>query len=160
MSSVVIGSARVALRTATPEDRDFLVALFATTRPDLALLPEEHRSTILELQYRAQDLQYRQANPDATFDIVEVDERPGGRLYVDRRTDQVHVIDISLLPEHRGAGIGTALIRALQDQAAAEGRSVTLHVASGSPAAALYLRLGFRLAADLGVYRLLEWRAA
>lgn len=151
--------ARASLRAATPDDRAFLLALFATTRPDLALLPAEHRDALVEMQFRAQDQQYRQANPQATFDLVEVDGAPVGRWYVDRRPDDLHLIDISLLPEHRGAGIGTALVGALQDEAAASGRGVTLHVALGNRAEALYERLGFRVAADLGAYRLLEWRA-
>ena len=50
------------------------------------------------------------------------------------------------------------LVRAVQDEAAASCRSVSLHVAMGNPAAGLYDRLGFRLVDDLGVYRLLEWR--
>jgi predicted GNAT family acetyltransferase len=51
------------------------------------------------------------------------------------------------------------LIRGVQEEAAATGRTVSLHVAMGNRAAVLYDRLGFRLTADLGVYRLLEWRS-
>ena len=152
-------AARTSLRAATPDDRDFLLALFATTRPDLALLPAEQREVLVEMQYNAQDRQYRSANPEARFDVIEIDGALAGRLYVDPRDEALHLIDISLLPEHRGAGTGTALLGALQDEATASGRGVTLHVASGNRAEALYERLGFRLVADLGVYRLLEWRA-
>jgi ribosomal protein S18 acetylase RimI-like enzyme len=112
------------------------------------------------MQFHAQDLHYRQTNPKASFDLVEVGGVPAGRLYVERTAGDIRIIDVSLLPEHRGSGIGSALIRALQDEAAATGRAVSLHVAMGNPAARLYDRLGFRLAADLGVYRLLEWRAS
>ena len=154
-----VASTRVALRPATAEDREFLVALYATTRADLALLPPDQRDALVGMQFRAQDLHYRQVNPDADFDVVEVDGRRAGRLYVDRRADDVRIIDVCLLPEHRGAGIGGALIRAVQDEAVATGRSVSLHVAAGNPAAALYERLGFRPVGDDGVYRRLEWRA-
>ncbi|WP_188113512.1 GNAT family N-acetyltransferase [Nocardioides humilatus] len=150
---------RVTLRAATEEDRAFLVALYATTRDDLALLPPEQRSMIMDLQYRAQDHQYRQANPGADFDVVEIDGRPVGRLYVDRGTDDIRIVDISLLPDCRGAGTGAALIRAILDEAAASGRIVSLHVAFDNPAAHLYERLGFRLVAEHGAHRLLEWTA-
>ncbi|MEZ0578980.1 GNAT family N-acetyltransferase [Nocardioides sp. MH1] len=158
MTSAVVPD-RIALRAATDEDHAFLVGLYATTRDDLALLPPDQRDALMSMQYRAQDLQCRQANPDARYDVVEVAGRPIGRLYVDERTEDLHIIDISLLPERRGAGIGTELIRAVQDEAAASGRGVSLHVALGNPAAALYLRLGFRPVEDLGVYRRLEWSA-
>ncbi len=150
---------RTCLRPATLADEEFLLGLYTSTRADLAVLPAELRVGLVRQQYVAQDAHYRQSNPDASFDVVEVDGRPAGRLYVDRRADDVRVIDISLLPEHRGDGIGTALIRAVQDEAAAAGRSVSLHVALGNRAGRLYERLGFRLAADLGFDRLLEWRA-
>lgn len=151
---------RVTLRPVTEADQPFLVALYATTRADLVLLPlaADQRDALVTMQYRAQDLHYRRHHPDASFDVIEVDGRPAGRLYVDRGAADVRVIDISLLPGHRGAGIGSALIRGVQDEAAATGRTVSLHVAADNPAAALYERLGFSLVEDLGVYRLLGWR--
>ena len=157
-----VASARVALRPATADDRDFLVAFYGSTRDDLALLPldTEQRDAIVRMQFHAQDMHYRQTNHDASFEVVEIEGRPIGRLYVDRRADDIRIIDISLLPEHRNAGIGSALVRAVQDEAAASGRTVSLHVTIGNPAAGLYDRLGFRLADDLGVYRQLEWRSS
>lgn len=156
-----VTSARVSLRAATEDDSRFLLALYAATRTDLALLPidEEQRAALVRMQYRAQDSSFRLQHPDASFDVVEVDGRPGGRLYVARRPHDVRIVDITLLPEHRGSGIGTALIRAVQDEAAAAGRTVSLHVAFDNPAARLYDRLGFRQVEDLGAYRRLEWSA-
>lgn len=152
----------VVLRPATADDQEFLVALYGSTRNDLALLPldTEQRDALVRMQFHAQDMHYRQTNPEAGFDVVEHEGQPIGRLYVDRRADDIRIIDISLLPDHRNAGIGSALVRAVQDEAAASGRTVSLHVAIGSPAAGLYDRLGFRLVDDLGVYRQLEWRSS
>lgn len=156
-----IASSRVALRPASEDDRDFLIRLYGSTRHDLETLPldEEQRAAIVRMQFHAQDVHYRQTNPNASFDVIEIGGRPAGRWYVDRRADDIRIIDVSLLPERRGAGIGSALIRAVQREAAATGRTVSLHVAMGNRAADLYARLGFRLAADAGVYRLLVWRA-
>ncbi|KAA1426181.1 GNAT family N-acetyltransferase [Nocardioides antri] len=149
------------LRAATPQDREFLLALYGTTRDDLSLLPldEEQRDALVRMQFHAQDMHYRQTNPNADVDVIEVDGRLVGRLYVDRRPGDIRIIDISLLPEDRDAGLGSALIRAVQAEAAASGRTVSLHVAVGNRAADLYVRLGFRVMSDVGVYRLMEWRA-
>ena len=153
---------RTSLRPVTASDREFLIGLYATTRNDLLSLPldEEQRDALVRMQFHAQDVHFRQTNPSARLDVVEVDGRPIGRLYVDLRPTDLRIIDISLLPELRGAGLGSALIRTVQQDAAACERTVSLHVAMGNPAARLYARLGFRLAEDLGVYRRLVWSAA
>jgi ribosomal protein S18 acetylase RimI-like enzyme len=111
------------------------------------------------MQFDAQDVQYRQHNPEGAFDVIEVDGRPAGRLYVDRRPTDIRIVDIALLPEFRGVGTGRLLIRRLQDEAAATGRTVSIHVEVHNRAAALYRRLGFVVAAELGVYRRMEWTA-
>jgi GNAT superfamily N-acetyltransferase len=154
-------SALVSLREATDDDRAFLVVLYGSTRPDLALVPldDEQRDALVRMQFHAQDVHYRQTSPHADFDVIEIDGRPAGRLYVDRAAGDIRIIDITLMPEHRGIGIGRALIQELLDEAASTGRTASLHVAMGNVAEALYARLGFRLVADDGVYRLMEWRA-
>ncbi len=159
--SETIASTRVALRPASDDDRAFLIELYGSTRDDLEMLPldEDQRDAIVRMQFHAQDMHYRQTNPNASFEVIEVGGRPVGRWYVDRRADDIRIIDISLLPEHRGGGIGSALIRAVQREAAATRRTVSLHVTTGNRAAGLYDRLGFRLTSAASVYRLLEWRA-
>lgn len=159
--SIDLAATRVTLRPVTTEDHEFLLALYGSTRTDLALLPldDAQRDALVRMQFHAQDSHYRQTNPHATYDVIEIDGVPVGRLYVDRRARDIRIIDISLLPEHRDAGIGTALIRSVQQEAAATGHTVSLHVRMGNRAADLYRRLGFCLAEDLGVYRRLVWAA-
>ncbi len=69
-------------------------------------------------------------------------------------------MDIALLPEHRGRGIGTRLVQDVLDEARASGRSVSLHVEETNPAKRLYERMGFVDVEDRGVYILMEWRTA
>ena len=154
-------STRLSLRKATDDDRAFLIALYGSTRADLALVPldDEQRDALVRMQFHAQDLHYRQTSPHADFDVVEIDGRAAGRLYVDRTAADIRIIDVALMPEHRGGGIGRALLQGLLDEAASTGRTVSLHVAMGNRAEGLYVRLGFQLVADDGVYRLLQWRA-
>jgi len=65
-------------------------------------------------------------------------------------------VDIALLPEHRGNGVGTRLLDDLLDEGDAGAKSVTIHVERMNPALRLYERLGFALAEDKGVYLFLE----
>jgi ribosomal protein S18 acetylase RimI-like enzyme len=154
-------TAEVTLRPATAADRGLLLAVYAAYRAeelDQVEWPPGAREAFLEQQFAAQDHEYHRANPAGSFDVIEVDGAPAGRLYVDRRPGDLRVVDIALLPEHRGRGVGRRLLTGLQDRAAAEGRIVSIHVEATNRAGGLYARLGFVVAEELGVYRRMEWR--
>jgi ribosomal protein S18 acetylase RimI-like enzyme len=149
------------LRAATPEDEQFLHAVYAGTRAEeLARVPwsEEQKRAFTNMQFAAQDADYRQHYPTAQYSIIEVQGVPAGRLYVDRCQKEIRIIDIALLPEHRRGGIGTKLLRELQDEARTAGKTLTIHVEKFNPALNLYRRLGFQQIEDKGVYLFLEWK--
>jgi ribosomal protein S18 acetylase RimI-like enzyme len=150
------------LRAATAEDVGWLFRIYASTREEeLAATgwPDEVKAQFLGMQFQAQDRYYRQVYPDASFDLVEVSGEPAGRLYVNRAPDEIRIIDIALLPAFRGRGLGSAILRAVLDEADAVGRPVTIHVEQHNPALRLYQRLGFRVLDTRGLYHFLEWRA-
>lgn len=153
---------RVALRPATPADRELLYRVYASTREEeLAPVPwpPEAKEAFLRQQFDAQDAWWRTHYEGATFEVVVVDGRDAGRLYLWEGPTEIRVVDVALLPEARRSGAGTTLIRGVQRRAAAAGRSVTIHVERMNPALALYERLGFRLVEDKGVYLFLSWSA-
>lgn len=145
----------VTLRQATEDDNAFLRRLYGTTRSDeLAAVSwdEVTREAFLDQQFAAQAADYRRRFPQARFLVVQHEGTPIGRLYFADSDDAVHVLDIALLPEHRGQGLGEALLRWV-----AEGdRRITLSVARWNPAQRLYLRLEFVVVGDDGVYLAME----
>ena len=150
----------VTLRPATPADREFLFQVYAASRAEeLAPVPwsAEEKSEFLRQQFAAQDRAYRNDYAAAAFDVIELEARPVGRLYVDRTPTEIHLIDIALLPECRGQGIGTALVREVVDEAARTKRPIRLYVEHGNPARRLYQRLGFAEVEEHGPYWRLEW---
>jgi len=150
------------LRPSQPDDADFLLALYASTREEeLAVVPwtDEQRDAFLRQQFTAQDMYWRGLRPNADWDVVEVDGRPVGRFYVDRMDDEIRIVDIAIAPDHRDRGIGSALIAGVLAEARRSGRRVTIHVERANRARALYERLGFVQIDSTGVYDLLEWRA-
>ena len=152
----------VTLRPATPEDSAFLASLYASTRlAELAATgwAEEQKAQFCQMQFAVQTMAYRQQHPSAAHSVIEADQLPVGRMIVDRSPGEVHLIDISLMPEHRGRGIGTALLQGLQMEASSAGQGITLHVEKHNPALRLYERLGFVLTADLEIYQRMEWRS-
>src|SRR5919206_534034 len=92
----------------------------------------------------------------ASFDVILVDGEPAGRLYVHRGPSEIRIVDIALIPEHRGGGVGTSLLEDLLAEGDVGGKSVTIHVERMNPALRLYDRLGFTVAEDKGVYLFLE----
>ena len=151
----------VTLRPAVAADRAFLFDVYASTRePELALVDwsPAQRQAFLEQQFSAQDLTYRGRYPTGRFLVIEQSGHAIGRLYIGRLPNEIRVVDISLVPAHRGHGIGTGLIRRLMAEAEAEGAALTLYVEAFNPAHRLYSRLGFRRIDEHGAYELLMWR--
>jgi ribosomal protein S18 acetylase RimI-like enzyme len=156
---MTVATPRTRLRPISESDDRFLRRVYASVREDeLALVPwdEAQREAFLRQQFDAQDRHYREHYDGASFDVIEVEGEPAGRLYVARWEDEIRIMDIALLPEHRGAGIGTRLLRDLLDEARRTGRRVSIHVEKQNRALRLYERLGFATVADRGVYLLLE----
>lgn len=155
------GGARAAtLRPATPGDRELLFRVYASTREEeLAPVPwpPEAKEAFLRQQFDAQDAWWRTHYAGATFEVVVVDGRDAGRLYLWEGPSEIRVVDVALLPEARRGGAGARLLGDVQRRAAAAGKSVTIHVERMNPALRLYERLGFRLVEDKGVYLFLEW---
>jgi ribosomal protein S18 acetylase RimI-like enzyme len=145
----------LSLRPPAPSDDPFLFQLYCSTRADEIATwgwDEAQRESFLRLQYTAQTGAYRAQFPGAEHRIVLRDDRPVGRILIHESESEFCLVDIALLPEHRGTGIGAALIRELLARADAAEKPVVLSVTRENPAAALYGRLGFITVADDGVY--------
>lgn len=143
------------LQAASEADADFLYRVYASTRYE-ELAPTgwsaEQQKAFLRSQFAAQAAHYRQHYPAARFDIVQLVAERVGRLYVERRADEILVFDIALLPEFRRRGLGRALLSELAAEADAQGLRMSLHVERHNPALALYRQLGFVHVSEHGVY--------
>lgn len=142
-------------------DMGFLERLYRSTREDeLAQTGwgEAEKRNFIAMQFQAQHAHYMQHYPDAHWLVIEKDGAAIGRLYLEHWPSQHRIIDIALLPDQRGRGLGEAIMRDLMDSAGAEAKAVSIHVEKFNPAIRLYRRLGFRTVEDKGVYDLMEWR--
>ena len=153
---------KITLRPITDEDQPFLRRLYSSTRQDeMALVDwtEEQKREFLTMQFMAQHKFYLEQFRRARFDLMLLGDEPIGRLYVDRRRDELRIIDIALLPQYRSQGIGSYFMKQLLAEAAAKNLPVRIHVEHYNPAMRLYRRLGFQQIDENGVYYLMEWRA-
>jgi ribosomal protein S18 acetylase RimI-like enzyme len=148
----------VSLRVATAVDRDFLFRVYASTREELALVPwpPAAKDAFLRQQFEARARDYEARFGDAERAVVLRDGEPVGQLWVLRSREEVRMLDVALLPEHRGAGLGTRLVTELLAEGRARGVPVRLQVLADSPARRLYERLGFHPVGAAGVYQHME----
>ena len=142
-------------------DEGALLAIYSSTRQEeLRQVPwtDEQKAVFLKGQYEAQHKHYFAHYGQAEYLALEQAGAMIGRYYLDRSKLDLHVLDIALLPQHRGCGIGTAILGQLVEEAKASGRGIVLYVEHQNPARRLYARLGFKFVEDAGMYAQLAWR--
>ncbi|HMY76687.1 MAG TPA: GNAT family N-acetyltransferase, partial [Blastocatellia bacterium] len=155
-------SSFIRLRPVQPEDEAFLAAVYGTTRErELAMVPwtDEQRAAFIKFQCQAQLQHYQTEFPQAEHNIILFEDRPVGRIYVDRRETEIRILDITVLPQYRGQGIGAPLIRKVMEEAAQAGKAASIFVESYNPSMRLFKRLGFAQKYQDGFLVLMEWRA-
>jgi GNAT superfamily N-acetyltransferase len=156
-----MGQAELALRLENTEDQIFLRRLYCAIRwPELAPLPwsDAQKSTFLLQQFVLQHLQYETNYRHAEFNVIELNHEPVGRLYLDRGESEHRIVDISLLPERSGGGIGSTMLDRLIDEARVLQKTLSIHVDALNPARRLYVRKGFCDVEQRGPYWLMELR--
>jgi len=159
MSSQHPGPTNITLRPVAPDDYDFLVEVYGSTRAEeLALVPwtAEQQLAFVRSQFAAQQDHYAKKYPAASHDIIMSDDRPVGRLYVARLDQEIRIVDITLLPAERNAGIGSYLIRQLLDEANRSGKITRIYVEEFNPSLRLFERLNFSPSEQHGIHLLLQ----
>ncbi len=128
-------------------DYEFLRTLYHTTRPDLrsAGLPTDTLTTVLDQQFEVQYKHYEQRFGHAEHTIVTLRKKPIGRLWLHTASDDIRIVQVTMLPKYRNGGIGTHLIQQQSKRAMETDRTLTLHVEQyNADAKRLYTRLNFK----------------
>jgi len=128
---------------------------------ELASLPvgEPVRRELLDMQYRAMTESYHAAFPDGRFDLITLNDEPIGRLISDLDQCLLRIVYVALLPEWRGRGICTALMRSVLDPPNRSVAQCEATVALDNMASLrLWSRLGFAERGRSDTDLVLEWR--
>jgi len=163
MSSQSPGPLNITLRPVGPDDHDFLVEVYASTRAEeLALVPwtKEQQQAFIRSQFAAQQDHYAKKYPAASHDIIVCKGRQVGRLYVARLHHEIRIVDITVLPSERNGGIGSYLIKQLLDEAKRTGKITRIYIEEFNPSLRLFERLGFLRSEQHGIHLLMEWTAS
>ncbi|MBD3886488.1 GNAT family N-acetyltransferase [Phormidium tenue FACHB-886] len=127
------------LRSASESDREFLYAL--------------HRTTMREVidNTWGWDDAWQRSDFDRRFgtcavSIIDIHGRAVGGLWLEATPDSLHIVELQLVPEMQGKGIGSAVVQHVIQQGIDRGLPVTLSVVpANSRAQRLYERLGFEV---------------
>ena len=131
---------RVSFRVAVEADLPFLLELRRRTMTGhqrasgIHLSDDEQRGRVLDRFECAQ--------------IVLLSGEPAGLFKVARDANEWSLLQIQIVPEQQGAGLGRWLVQGLIDEARGSGASLRLRVLRANPARRLYERLGFRITAE------------
>jgi ribosomal protein S18 acetylase RimI-like enzyme len=148
-------------RRQLPEDETFLWEVYASTRQeelDRTGWSPAQRKIFLDSQFKAMRHGYASQFPHGEFSVIMLGEKQVGLMVVDRAENELRLVDIALLPEYRGRGIGSFYLKKLAAEAALAQKPLRLHVFKASRPWRLYERLGFVKIEEDGPYDHLEWR--
>jgi ribosomal protein S18 acetylase RimI-like enzyme len=96
---------------------------------------------------------------DAQFEMILADGVPCGYLCIEERSHDIHVRELLLSPEFQGQGIGTSILREVQERARARHVPVHLGTFHQNRALDLYRRLDFEEIGRTDTHVALEWNA-
>lgn len=152
-------ASRVTLRPVAASDEPLLLEIYASTRAEeMAMVPwtMEQQEAFVRMQFASQQEHYKKLQPDANHDIILLNGRPVGRLYVARTNEHIEIMDITLLPQDRNSGVGSRLIKDLMEEASLS-RPLRIYVETFNPSLRLFERLGFKAVDEQGFHLLMEW---
>ena len=152
-------ASKITLRPVQDSDNEFLLKVYGSTREqELAHVPwtAEQKQQFVRMQYEAQKSHYAAQHPQASHEIICVEGTDAGRLYLDRAGEKFHILDITLLPEHRNRGAGSFLMGQIMADAKEAGKPVSIFVETFNPSLRLFQRLGFAPIQQEGFHLLLQ----
>lgn len=157
-------SEAITLRPVRLEDEAFLHEVYASTRQaelDATGWDAAQREAFLRSQFASQHRHYTTHFADAQFSVIERGGQSVGRLYVHRGAVEIGLVEIALLPAHRGAGIGGRMVKEVIAEAERTGLPVGAYVECGNDGSRRFFeRLGFVVVGQEGAHFRIEWRPA
>lgn len=149
---------KISLRAATPEDRDTQLDCYTSSHVLFRQLPPALHETIANGQLIAQHTSYRQKFPQSEQKIILTPEGvAAGLVWTDAREHEIRILDLAVLPAHRGIGIGSEIISRLKEQAAAANLPLSIHVETDGGFIPFFEKRGFRITETYPATQLMEW---
>ena len=140
------------IRFATPDDHDLIYALKAES-----VRPYVEKIWGWDEDYQKKDFDGDFAHMDQ-FNVIEIDGRFVGFVQYYFEYPYFEVVEIHLLPEYRGKGVGSDILRYLQKVCIAQDRKIRIGCfKENHRAKALYQKLGFMQTEETDTHYILEY---
>jgi ribosomal protein S18 acetylase RimI-like enzyme len=147
-------------RLENPDDESFIRKLMIETlagQLDACSWHDEIRESLLDAQYRIRRAGFRASAGNQPGTIVLIDGEPVAWYIAADFDDEIRLVNLVVANQHRGKGLGSAILRQLLIHSDHSGKTLRLSVAINNPRAAeLYARFGFRRTGDDGVHHFME----
>lgn len=153
----------LSIRLAVEGDNDFFSMLYRDSRDDLrdAPIADALKEQLMQMQFLAHSQGISQQYPQALFFVVADEDQAIARLVINCDESELRLIDILVHSNARRRGIGSQLMRALQDYANLNFLSISLSVIrSNSVALYVYQKHGFVATEDDGFVLQMNYRPA
>lgn len=152
----------VSLRIAADVDTALLAEIYRDSRVEemqqVSHWGDAEKTEFLNFQFNAQYVHYRQYYPGAEYLIIEYNGLDVGRLFIERREQEMCIMDIAILHPYRRRGLARKLITELLAEACQKHQRVVLHVEPDNVAKRLYIALGFKVVGEISFYQRMEWQ--
>ena len=152
---------RLTLRAVTADDEALLLFVYDSSRAEeLAQIQwqDGQREAFVKWQFDLQRREYEARHPDAEYAVILVDDQPAGRIWIGRDAEEIHLLDIVVLPEFQNRGVGRVLLNSLIDEAKQSSKALRHYVfVMNADALRFYERLGFVVIEEIGAYKHMEW---
>lgn len=112
-------------------------------RERLPGLPEASAAPLVAMQAQAKTQSMLASHPDASAELVRLDEVAVGYLVIAPVPGGLHLLDFAMRAADRGLGVGGAVLALLEADADAADAELELSVWHDEPARRLYARHGF-----------------
>ena len=154
---------RLTLRAVTADDEALLLFVYDSSRAEElahAQWQEGQREAFVKWQFDLQRREYEARHPDAEYAVILVDDQPAGRIWIGRDAEEIHLLDIVVLPEFQNRGVGRVLLNSLIDEAKQSSKALRHYVfVMNADALRFYERLGFVVIEEIGAYKHMEWKS-
>ncbi|MBD2843903.1 GNAT family N-acetyltransferase [Paenibacillus sp. IB182496] len=153
-------SEQIGLRAATAADEPMLYELYASSRQAEMHMwgwTPKQAEPFLRMQWHARKRSYAAEFPNARDQIIVKDGKAVGRCLLAARPTYWRLVDLALQETSRGQGIGTSVLRILQQRAAICGMALRLSVSPDNPALRLYERMGFAHKGGTEMHLFMQW---
>ncbi len=151
------------LVSVTESDEPFLSNFYALTRaPELSVVPwsDDQKRAFLQSQFEAQNRYYRERYPNASFEIIKINDRAVGRFYHAELADEIRIIDLAFLPEDFDEKIFIELVREILQKGEQAGKPVRTFLENFDPTTEIFRNLGFEKIEEHGIYFLWQFKPA